>query len=155
MSGYVVLVWLHVLAAAVWIGSMAFFAAVVVPALRSGALRANAMSLIAILGPRFRTLGLASLGTLLVTGFFVLRYHGIGWAELTHGGAWTSSSFGHTLLHKLALVGVVLVASVAHEIVSRGDDPGRHRRAASWVGRIMMLASLAILYYAVRLVRGL
>ncbi len=150
MSGYVAWVWLHVFAATVWIGSMAFFAAVVVPALRTKALRDNAMSLVAILGPRFRILGFASLGTLLVTGVLLLGYHGIGWTELTHGGAWTASNFGRTLLHKLALVGVVLVVSVVHEIISM-----RNRRAASWVGRIMMIASLGILYYAVRLVRGL
>ncbi len=155
MIGYVALVWLHVFAATAWIGSMVFFAAGVVPALRSKALRANAASLIAMLGPRFRVLGLASLGLLLVTGTLLLGYHGIGWTELTRGGPWTSSAFGRALLHKLAFVGVVLVASIAHEIVSRGNDPTRHRRAASWIGRIMMLASLAILYYAVRLVRGL
>ena len=155
MSGYVALVFLHVFAATVWIGSMAFFAAVVVPALRSKTLRANATSLITILGPRFRALGFVALGTLLVTGVLLLRYHGIGWAELMHGGPWTSSNFGRTLMRKLALVAVVLVASVAHEIINRGNDPSRHRLAASWVGRIMMIASLAILYYAVRLVRGL
>ena len=153
MTGYLALVWLHVLAATVWIGSMVFFAAVVVPALRRD--RANAASLIAALAPRFRTLGLGSLATLLVSGVLLLGDHGIGWAELTRGGTWTASSFGRTLAHKLTLVGVVLVASVAHEIVSRGPDPNRHRRAASWIGRIMMLTSLAILYYAVRLVRGL
>lgn len=149
MTGYVVLVWLHVFAAAVWIGSMAFFAAVVVPALRTKALRENATSLVLILGPRFRILGFVSLGALLVTGTFLLGYHGIGWTELTHGGPWTASNFGRTLLHKLALVGVVLVVSVIHEIIG-----AKNRRAASWVGRIMMLASLGILYYAVRLVRG-
>jgi uncharacterized membrane protein len=150
MSGYVALVWLHVFAATVWIGSMAFFAAVVVPALRTKTLRENAMSLITILAPRFRILGLASLGALLVTGVVLLGYHGIGWAEVTHGGPWTASNFGRTLLHKLALVGVVLVVSVVHEIIG-----ARNRRAASWIGRIMMLASLGILYYAVLLVRGL
>ena len=135
MTGYLALVWLHVLAATVWIGSMAFFAAVVVPALRRGELRANASSLLAILGPRFRVLGLAALATLLVTGTLLVGYHGIGWADAMRGGTWTQSNFGRTLAHKLSLVGVVLLASVAHELVSRGADPQRHRRAASWIGR--------------------
>ena len=155
MSGYVACVWFHVLAACVWIGSMVFFAAAVVPTLRRPEVRPSAAMLLGVLGPRFRVLGLASLGTLLVSGTFLLGYHGVGWSALTPGGPWWSSTFAHTLIHKLLLVGVVIVTSVVHEIVSRGDDPMRRRRAASWIGRVMMLASLGILYFAVRLARGL
>jgi putative copper resistance protein D len=152
MSGYVLVTWLHVLAATVWIGSMVFFALVVVPALRRPEARGSAGALIEILGARYRVLGTVSLAILLVTGFVELAYRGIGWAELTSRPLW-ASAFGRTLAHKLALVGVVVAATAAHEVVTRLGAT-KHRRAASWIGRVMMIASLAILYLAVCLARG-
>ena len=153
MSGYVWCVWLHVLAATVWVGSMVFFAVAVVPALRRREVRDVAPALMTILGARFRVVGTVSLLVLLVTGALELGYHGIGWSDLMHGTLW-SSDFGRTLAHKLALVAVVVAATVVHEFITRRDAL-QHRRAASWIGRVMMVASLGILYFAVRLARGL
>ncbi len=153
MNGYILCIWLHVLAACVWIGSMVFFAAVVVPTLRHHAIRSSAATLMGVMGPKFRAVGMLSLAALIVTGVIQLGYRGIGWSEIRSAALW-SSDWGRTLAHKLSLVALVVAATIAHEFITRGD-PVRYRRAASWIGRLMMIASVAILYFAVRLSRGL
>jgi uncharacterized membrane protein len=145
---YAISVWIHVIAAAAWVGSMIFFAAVAVPVVKREELRTVAPKLIAALGARYRVFGWVALGVLVVTGIVNLVSRGIGWAVLRDGAFW-STSFGRALAYKLALVGVVLVMTVAHEASAM-----RTRRAASWLGRAVLLASLAILYFATALVRG-
>lgn len=165
MTLYVLTVWLHILAAATWIGSMVFFAAVVVPLLRRPELRASAPSLIRLLGPRFRLLGWIALTTLIVTGAANLYLRGLTWAVLSSSGFW-SQGFGRMLAWKLMFVVLVLALTVGHEVVvresafdARGNnvDPAkaeRVRRAASLIGRFTLLASLAIAFFAVAMVRG-
>jgi putative copper resistance protein D len=153
MNGYVLVVFLHVLAATVWVGSIVFFTAVVVPVIRRPETRDAAPAFVMAIGARYRVVGTGSLVVLLVTGFLELAYRGIGWSELFQRPLW-ASAFGRTLAHKLVLVAVVVVATVAHELVTRAGAL-KHRRAASWIGRVMAIASLAILYFAVRLARGL
>jgi uncharacterized membrane protein len=166
MSGYVVCVWLHVVAAAVWVGSMVFFAAVIVPVLRSTEVRRKAPELLGRIGARFRVVGWVSLSVLLVTGLGNLHYRGIGWSTVVDPVFW-ASGFGRALAWKLGLVALVVVMTLVHEATmgkkakdALEHDPSsstalRARRTASWIGRIVMLASLAILFFAVVLVRGL
>jgi putative copper export protein len=142
---YALSVWLHVVAATAWVGSMIFFAAVVVPVVRRAE---GAPQLVLALGRRFRVLGWLSLGVLLATGATNLAFRGIGWALLADRAFW-STAFGRALAYKLALVTFVLAATAAHDRWSGGS-----RRAASWLGRLVLLASLAILYFATALVRG-
>jgi uncharacterized membrane protein len=165
MTGYTFFVWIHILAAAAWVGSMVFFAVVVVPVLRRKESRESA-PLLEAFGKRFRALGWGSLGILIATGIANLRYRGIGWSMLEERAFW-SSSFGRAFAWKMALVAAVLVATIAHEAVASeraiaalerepsSDRARRARRLASWIGRLVMLASVAILFFAVAMVRGL
>ena len=162
---YALSVWLHVVAATAWVGSMIFFAAVAVPILRRDEVRAAAPRLLRLLGARFRVLGWIALATLVATGVANLCLRGIGWDELTRPALW-ATSFGHALAYKLVLVASVVGATVAHDFLSgsraldtlerdpRSARAARLRRTASWLGRAVMIASLAILYFATRLVRG-
>jgi uncharacterized membrane protein len=162
---YAVSVWLHVVAATAWVGSMIFFAVVAVPVLRRADVRVAAPRLLRLLGARFRVLGWVSLSILLVTGVTNLVMRGIGWSMLSDGAFW-ATGFGRALAYKLALVAFVLVATVAHELLAgrraidaMESDPTspqamRTRAIASWLGRSVMLASLAILFFATTLVRG-
>ncbi len=162
---YALSVWLHIVAAAAWVGSMIFFAAVAVPVLRRDEVRTAAPRLMRLLGARFRVLGWAALLVLVATGVSNLYFRGIRWAALVDADFW-ASSFGHALACKLALVALVLVATAAHEALtgkravdSLERDPSsreavRARRMASWIGRLVLLASLAILFFAAALVRG-
>lgn len=162
---FVVLVWLHIVAATAWVGSMIFFAAVAVPVLRKPEVRAAAPRLIRLLGARFRVLGWVSLSVLIVTGITNLVARGIGWTTLGDATFW-GTSFGRSLAYKLGLVAFVLVATVAHELLAgrraldtlerdpTSPEAVRTRLVASWLGRAVMLASLAILFFATTLVRG-
>jgi uncharacterized membrane protein len=150
MRLYELVVTLHVLAAAAWIGGMLFFALVVIPAVR----RADgARTLLGAVGRRLRTFGWILIGILVTTGAANLRFHGIGWGTLRERAFWRTD-FGRALGYKLAFVAAALLVSVAHDLLS-GARPGNSRRLASWSGLAILLLSLPIVYFAVALVRGL
>jgi putative copper export protein len=157
---YLISVWLHVLAAAAWTGSLVFVAAVLVPVLRRGDADTRARVFRAS-GPSMRRLGWGSFAVLLVTGIGNLAGRGYDLADAT-GRLWWGP-FGHALAWKLALFAVVLLLSLVHDLrlgpraaaVAPGSpEAERLRRAASWIGRVNLLLTLAILFFAVMLVRG-
>jgi uncharacterized membrane protein len=162
---YLFSVWLHLIAATIWIGGMVFLAAVVVPILRRPEHRTLMIPLISQTGKRFRGIGWLCLGVLLVTGLFNLTSHGFGWEQVWSGQLF-ASGFGHTLGTKLFLVAVVLILSMIHDffIGPRATTVGQHapdsaealrlRRQASWIGRVNLLLSLVIVALGVMLVRG-
>lgn len=165
MTARLLCVWIHVLAAAAWVGSMVFFSTVIAPVLRERGAAMTAPALLRRIGTRFRIFGLICLGALLTTGIANLRFLGLTRSDLQRRAFWVTG-FGHALAWKLGLVSLVLVATVVHEASSSGllvaleqapDAPATRaaRRRAAWVGRLVALASLAIVFFAVALVRGL
>ena len=129
---------------------MLFFAVVAVPALRRPELAAARPALLALLGPRFRLYGWSALTVLIVTGFLNLQFRGIDRAILADRRFW-ATGFGHTLAWKLAVVALALIGSLLHEVAARRGHGGR---LASWSGRVVLLASVAVGFLAVALVRG-
>lgn len=163
---YIFSVWLHVLAAAVWIGGMVFIALVLVPATRRPEHRGVATSLIRWTGRRFRWIGWLSLALLLLTGIINLAYRGFGWADLVSGRLW-EGPFGRALGIKLLLVAMISFLSILHDFVigPRATDllqnhPGspkamRLRRLASWMGRANLILALIVVALGIMMVRGL
>ena len=161
---YLFSVWLHILAALVWIGSMAFLGLVLVPTLRERAFQSVSTDLLQRLGMRFRPVGWIALGLLIVTGVanVGLRF---GWPAF-HDAAFWGGPWGQTLAIKLGLVAVTLLMSAVHDfyvgpraatlMTERPDAPDtlRMRSAARWMGRLTLLIALAILALAVTLPRG-
>jgi putative copper resistance protein D len=162
---YLASVWLHLVAALLWAGGMLFLVLVIVPLLRTPALRGQAIQLLQAVGLRFRTVGWASLLVLVVTGLVNAAYRG-GSAGALADGAWWATPFGRLLAHKLGLVALILVLSAVHDFgvgpraaALLRDDPaspraGAWRAAASWMGRVNLLLALAVIAIAVALVRG-
>jgi len=162
---YLLSVWLHILAAIIWIGGTIFIVLVLVPATRLPAYRDIAPGLIQWTGARFRLIGWICLGVLILSGVFNLAYRGFGWADVWSGRLW-QGPFGRTLGIKLLLVAVILVFSALHDFVigprARAmwqTNPGapetlRLRRQAGWIGRINLLLALIVVALAVALVRG-
>lgn len=158
---YLVSVWLHILAATVWIGGMAFLVLVVVPTVRKPEFRAMAAPIIRSSGRRFRVVGWICLATLVVSGLMNVAGRGIPLASMLDG-AW-----GTTLGVKLVIVGIILAMSALHDFVlgprasqllmADPVDPRAHRarRMSSWFGRITLLLSIAAVALGVLLVRGL
>lgn len=161
---YLTSVTLHIVAACVWIGSMVFLAAVLVPVLRRPDYADVRTSLFHRTGIGLRYVGWTSLSLLVVTGIINLGYRGFGWADLLNGALWRGP-WGDILGWKLALVGLVIGISFVHDFVlgprtmtalEKAPDAvtaSRIRRRASLLGRIVLLLSLIILVLAVRLVR--
>jgi copper resistance protein D len=149
MISYELVVWLHIVAAAVWIGGMLFFALVVVPAVRKSS---GGTALLRDIGGRLGVLGWVLLALLMITGAANLRFHGIGWTTLSERGFW-ATGFGHTLAIKLSLVAALMAATLVHDALAR-RAPQSARTIAIWSGRAILLLSLAVLFYAVALVRG-
>jgi copper resistance protein D len=162
---YLFSVWLHILAATVWIGGMAFLVLVVVPWLRRGN-PGNAATLLRDTGKRFRTVGWICFCILLLTGSFNLWMRGVRLADFFRAD-WQSSPFGKAVLLKLALFGVVLLLSAVHDFIvgprataaiehaPRSAEAQAWRRKASRLGRANALLALLLVAVAVTLVRGM
>jgi uncharacterized membrane protein len=157
-------VWVHLLAAIVWVGGMFFLPLVLVPVLRrrDRSLRAELLDLV---GRRFRTVGWIAIGTLLVSGVWNLRNRHLSWETILSADLF-DGLWGRILAWKLAFVAAILVLSAVHDFwlgptstrVSRDGDARRTeqlRRSASWLGRLNALLALAIIFCASALVRGL
>lgn len=161
---YLASVFLHILAAVVWIGGMFFLIMVVVPWLRRGN-RATAGAMLRDTGIRFRNVGWACFAVLLATGVLNLWLRRVGFEDLA-SPEWRSTPFGRALVLKLTLFALVLALSFVHDFVvgpratrAMEADPGgaealRLRRAASWMGRLNALLALALVFLGVVLVRG-
>lgn len=161
---YLISVWLHIVAAMAWIGGMLFLVAVLVPLLRTPAMRPQATALFHAVGTRFRPVGWVALATLIVTGIFNVTIRGYSVGQLFSGEAFVGR-WGTTLALKLSFVTVILVMSAVHDfwlgpratrLAADGAPPEvreKWRRVASWMGRITFLLSLAVIALAVTLVR--
>jgi len=128
--------WLHVLAAMVWIGGMLFVALVLVPAARRLEDPALRTRLVHAMGVRFRAVGWIALAVMVATGLGNLWYR----PDLL------SSPRFHW---KLGLVVLTLGLAALHDFVlgpragRPGADPAARVRA-SWVARANVLLALVI-----------
>ncbi len=155
-------VWLHLVAACVWVGGIFFFALVLVPVLRR-ARGAASTDLVRAVGTRFRRVGWTNIAVLVVTGTInlVSRYPA---DDLATAAFWLSP-FGHVLLVKLVLVSAMVLVSLVHDVLGAravaaekigpgSSDAVRLRAWSSRLGRLDAVLVLGILFAAVVLVRG-
>ena len=164
-TAYLVLVWLHILAAVIWIGGMVFLTLVLMPVLRRPEYLGNAAALIRATGMRFRWVGWLCLSLLLVSGTLHVGYRGFGWTDVATGRIFMGP-FGRALGIKLLLVAVIILISALHDfligprasVLGREDATSpsarRLRRQASWLGRLNILLGLIVIGLGVILVRG-
>jgi copper transport protein len=101
----IVVDWLHLLAAALWIGGMLYIAAIYLPVLRRRNTAEQARSLTTLL-PFFTPLVIAGIIILTITGPFNATFHMTSWSQLL------DTAYGRTLLVKIVLVGGLLITSV-------------------------------------------
>lgn len=162
---YILSVWLHILAAIIWLGGMLFLVLVLVPVLRRQEYRGVAGSLIHWTGVRFRWVGWVCLALLLASGMLNLGFRGFTWQDLWTGRLW-QGPFGRALGVKLLLVALILLLSVLHDFVigprataswqraPEAVETRRLRRTASWIGRLNLVLGLIVVLLGVLLVRG-
>lgn len=163
-SLYLVSVYLHLLAALLWLGGMLFLSLVLVPALRGTQDQALMSRLMSIVGQRYRRLGWWAMGLLVLTGL-VNALGRWGLQPLLTTAFWGSAS-GRLLALKLLLVALMFSLSALHDFVlgprasarrlagAPAEELARLRRQASWLGRVNLGFGLLVLGLAILLVRG-
>lgn len=158
-------VWLHILAATIWIGGMAALGLLLVPLLRRERFQEVARPMLYASALRFRWIGWGALGVLIVTGLFNVWAQGIPWSAWLEPGFWRTA-WGQALGWKLAFVVLVLGISAVHDfhfgpkairLMEEAPSSAKAERMrwwSSWLGRLTLLLSLVILWFAVLLPRG-
>jgi uncharacterized membrane protein len=155
----IVLVWLHLLAAVVWIGGMVFLSLVLVPILKREPFAAQRGALIRTAALRFRLVVWSAIAVLLMTGPLLVISR--GWS-LGEPDGWPA-----VLIVKLILIAILLTLTFAHDLfigprvgrILQTPEPSRtgHDRllvaSSSWLPRLSLLLALAVLFAAVSLAR--
>lgn len=163
---YLLSVWIHILAATLWIGGLFFIVLVVVPWLRRGGEGAvDPGAFLRDTGERFRSVGWLCFGLLFLTGVFNLWIRGVRLEPLADP-AWWSSPLGVAVGLKLVAFAIVIAVSVVHDFVlgprathvmrtaPGSDEALRLRRQASYLGRLNGLLALVLVALGVVIVRG-
>lgn len=156
-------VFIHVLAAMVWLGGMLFIAVVGAPVLREIESPKLRQSLFRSLGVQFRFVGWICIAVLLATGVLNLHFRGLLSAGVLGSAGFWSGAYGQALFWKLLLVGVMVTLAAVHDfwmgprasLLEAGSARAlRHRAVAARMGRLNAVFGLALLWVAVRLARG-
>ena len=148
---YLALVWLHVLAAIIWIGGMVFVGAILAPIARAMAPQDRAAVLHRV-GLRFSIVGWVCIGVLLLTGPLMLSLRG-RLELLVNPASAAGTTFGYVLLAKLGVIFVMVVLSLLHDFwlgprlvgalassrESYPTDPIRMRSLQRWVALLARL----------------
>lgn len=155
---------LHLIAAATWIGSMLFFAIVLVPYFKNQYTRHEYIVFLNDIGAKFRWLGWICLFTVSITGILLSdKIVGLGSFIEPNG----HSSPPASIIAWKMIGGVVLFSSAAlHDfhfgpqavecMIERGDCgmSRKLRRRASVFARANLILSIIIFYLGVTVIRG-
>ena len=129
----------HVTAAAFWVGGQLMLSFVVMPALRRGSPPDQIRAIAQAAGRRFTAVtNHALLPALLVTGPLLAWHDGTRWSNLA------TTAFGHLVIAKVALVVVVFVMESFHGFVARRTS----RRGVRIYAIITVVASVGVLALA-------
>ena len=104
--------WLHLVAAALWVGGMMYIATSFLPILRSLPIPERARSLVTVL-PYFTPWAIAGIVIMAVTGPFSATFHLNSWQQLF------TTAYGRALTIKIVLVGGLLLTSAIHVLLLR------------------------------------
>ena len=161
-TAYHVTVFLHVLAALVWLGGMIALA-LLAPVLRDVGDDGLRQRLFHRLGVRFRAVGWVCIGVLVATGLVQLRLRGM-WGMATWGSAaFWAAPLGRALGWKLATVVLILSVQSVHDfwlgpkagLVPAGTPEAKAMRIrAAYLARFNAMVGLILIWFAVALARS-
>ena len=164
---YFLSVWLHILAAAVWVGGLIYTAAVAVPFALTHEVTER-QRILRGLARRFRWIGWGSIGVLFITGLgnLTLRLSPIKFSQILNGDVFNPQKVEQLIAiwlpWKLMLVIVMIGLMAFHDITSI-QAAKRHQgspesapgdRMGSRAAALATLVAILVLYVSVRLVRG-
>lgn len=104
--------WLHLLAAALWVGGMLFIATAYLPVLKGNAWLEQTRSLLNTL-PRYSLLAITGVLIMSLSGPFNATVHMTSWSQLL------ATAYGRVLTVKVLLVGALLLTSAVHVFLLR------------------------------------
>ena len=175
MSLYIISVYIHILAAVIWIGGMLFLGLVVVPITQALQPPGSGARVVRAVGRRFRPIAWGCIGALLITGVANLDHWGYRPADVFSPDL-LDTEFGGMLAIKLGAVLSIIILSALHdfvlgprlvhimEAVANAIDPPAEgppaaaaiqRRHLSMLARLNAPLALSVLALAVVLVRDL
>ena len=99
--------WLHLLAAALWVGGMMYISSTYLPVILRSPLVERARSLVTTL-PYYSPWAIAAVVLMAVTGPFNATFHLTSWSQFI------TTAYGRTLVVKILLVGSLLITSSVH-----------------------------------------
>ena len=164
-SLYLFSVWLHILAAVIWVGGTIFISLALVPAIRRPEFRASGLALIRFTAHRFRWAAWLCFVIFIATGIFNLLYRGMNF-ELMGQALFWRGPFGSTLAIKLSVVVLILAISALHDFhigpraaaawekAPNAPETLRLRKLAVHCARLNLLLALLAVALGVMLVRG-
>lgn len=152
---YQISVWIHIIAATVWVGGMLFLVLVLFPLLRKSDKEDN-HELIYKVGKRFRRIGWVSLFILFISGILNIYFSfGLNLREIF------ISEFGNILQLKLTVFLLIIIVSFIHDFItgpiirkSTGKKREKWRRVTRYLGLTNLFLGLLIVFLGVILVRG-
>lgn len=153
------LVWIHLLAAVVWVGGMVFLSVVLVPVLKRDGDFARHVALFRTVAYRFRAVVWGAMGILVATGSVMAMGRSI---PLTEPWQWPT-----IFVAKISMVSFLFTLTLLHDLVvgpqvrrilgtTEADRSSRDRmlvRYSALVPRLSLLVALLVLLLAVVLAR--
>jgi uncharacterized membrane protein len=160
-------VWLHILAATVWVGGLIYTAAVAVPSALTHE-QTERQRLLRGLGRRFRWIGWGSIVVLVITGLgnLMLRISPIKFSQILNGELFDPEKVEQLIAiwlpWKLMLVIVMIGLMAFHDITSiqaakryqGSPDTAPGNRLGSRAAALATVLAILVLYVSVRMVRG-
>jgi uncharacterized membrane protein len=146
-----VVLYLHVVGAVVWIGGLAYQAHVLLPAARRGAVAPFADA-----ARRARPVAWTAIGVVVLTGFYNVTQLG-DLARVMESGA------GLMLAGKFILVILAIALTSQRDFaqltllnaaVTSGGDPSRALRAIARLDRVVLLLALVVIYLGLAIARS-
>ena len=150
--------WLHVTAAAIWIGSQFFLVLVAIPALKSLRETPFYLAVLRTITRRYGYLGWGSLALVTLTG---LERIFISYPDLSF---LVTTTYGNWLLLKIFLVDAIILLTALHTFVvgprllramETGETPGSLRSISLAVSITVLLMSLVIVFLITGMRSGL
>jgi uncharacterized membrane protein len=145
-------VWLHLLAAVIWLGGLAFQSHVLFPQLRKG----GGGPLAAAALRRFRPVAWSALVLLVLTGFY-------NFTRLPPLQVLLQSGAGALLALKVVLLLIALPLAAHRDFklgarlasaLEAGEDAASLVRNVAWLDRVVLLLGVILIYLGVALSRG-
>ncbi len=155
---------LHLIAAATWIGSMLFFVTILVPYSKSKYDRDEYIEFLNDIGMRFRWLGWICLITVAITGILLCDII-VGWESFMVSDG-HSDPPASTIIWKMVGGAVLFTSAALHDfrygpraiqcMIEKGDCPESRklRGRATTFGRVNLILSIIIFSLGVSVLRG-